>query len=259
MRLPENLALDDVADVARRLGAATDRISVARALRNVTIRGVKEPETPRGKWRIPRARLHECVGAVLLRREERKPGWRNLDPDSFVQLAAESMLCDPDLEGYVPRRLKAEILERQRLEEEERARAERRARRERATAERRAREREERAERNQAIADCYWRCRIAYQVRWGLARPDINVWQDEEFKREWPRDRPRWWAPPPQMLDAMMDFNRRRDATRNFNLDFDTEARGWQEWLPPYEPGKPWPWRKVDTERPEDAAGAQLA
>jgi hypothetical protein len=37
------------------------------------------------------------------------------------------------------------------------------------------------------------------------------------------------------------------------------EEPDWSRWVPPYEPGKPWPWRKVDAERPEDAAGAHLA
>jgi hypothetical protein len=45
------------------------------------------------------------------------------------------------------------------------------------------------------------------------------------------------------MFAAMRDFNRRRDATRNFNLLFDAEAPGWEDWLPPYRPGEPWPWR----------------
>jgi hypothetical protein len=253
LKLPENLALADIADVATRLGAPTDRTTAGRALREVTIRGVKQPETPRGKWRLPRAKLHECVGAVLMRREARKPGWRDLDPEVFVRLAAESMLGAPELEGFVPRRLKAEILERRRIEAEERKRAERRARREREIAERRERERAERREINRAIEDCYWRVRIVCQIRWSLARPGVNMWKDETFEREWPRDRPRWWLPPPQMLDAMRDFNRRRDATRNFNLDFDTEAPGWEEWVPPCRPGEPWPWR---TDRVECDAAA---
>jgi hypothetical protein len=245
MKLPEKLALDDVADVVRRLGAPIDRTTAARALREVTIRGVREPDTPRGRWRIPRAKLHECLGAVLLRREARKPGWRDLEPETFVWLAAESMLGDPELEGYVPRRLRAQILERQRLEAEERARAERRVRREKAAAERRERERQERAERAQVNYECYWRCRNAYAVRWSLAHSDIaNVWQDEAFNREWPRDRPRWWLPPPALFDAMRDFLRRRDATRTY-LNFDDEVPGWTELLPPYVPGKPWLWREA--------------
>jgi hypothetical protein len=73
MKLPENLALDDVADIVTRLATPTDRTSVARALRDVVIRGVKEPETPRGRWRIPRAKLVEVVAACLLRRASRHP------------------------------------------------------------------------------------------------------------------------------------------------------------------------------------------
>ena len=256
MRLPENLALDDVADVVTRLGAPTDRTTAARALREVVIRGVREPETPRGRWRIPRAKLHECVGACLLRREARKPGWRKLAPEVFVWLAAESMLGDPELEGFVPRCLKAEILERRRLEEERRRRAERRARAERKAAERREREREERREFNEVRRQCYWRTRQQYLFAfWGklpVGKLDWKVEQERTFDREWPREMPSWWLPPPKMHDAMKDFLRRREATRNFNLLFDTEVPGWEEWLPPYVPGSSWPWRKPESD--DDAA-----
>jgi hypothetical protein len=197
--------------------------------------------------------LHECVGACLLRREACKPGWRNLNPEAYVWLAAQSMLGDPELEVFVPRRLRAEILEEQRLEEERHIRAEKRARAERKAAERRAREAEERAEHARVLTECYWRTRYVYLVRWTLAHPDL-VWagHDEAFNREWPKDRPRWWLPPPQLYDAMRSFLRHRDATRNSNLDFPTEVPGWEEWLPPYVPGKPWPWRKPEA----DADGA---
>ena len=57
MRLPENLCLADVADVAARLGVPIDRTNAARALRAVAIGGVEEPGNPRGRWRIPRAKL----------------------------------------------------------------------------------------------------------------------------------------------------------------------------------------------------------
>jgi hypothetical protein len=245
LRLPENLALDDVADVARRLGMPLDRTNVARALRDVVIRGVREPETPRGRWRIPRVRLHECVGAVLLRREARKPGWRNLDPEAFVWLAAESMLGDPELEGFVPRRLKAEILEELRLEEERRERAERRARAERKAAERRARELEERRAFNEVRQECYWRCRQSYLFRFWREFPPgeaARTVEGETFDREWPRKMPSWWMPPPAFFEAMKDFLRRRGETRNFNL----EAPEHDQWLPRFELNKPWPWRRSE-------------
>jgi hypothetical protein len=251
LRLPENLALDDIADVARRLGTLTDRTTVARALRDMTIRGVKEPEIPRGRWRIPRAKLHECVGAVLLRREERKPGWRNLDPEVFVWLAAKSMLEDDELEVYVPRRLRAKILEEERLEEERRLRAERRARREKAAAERRARELAERQEFNEVRRQSYWRARVVYLHRFWAKDLDGDR---EPFDRDWPHKMPSWWMPPPEMRDVMRDFLRRRDATRTF-LDFDTEVRGWQEWLPTLAPGQAWPWRRPEADE-GDAAPA---
>jgi hypothetical protein len=254
MRLQENLALDDVADVARRLGAPTDRTTVARALREVVIRGVREPDTPRGRWRIPRSKLHECVGAVLLRREARRPGLWDLDPEVFVWLAAESMLNDVELEGFVPRRMKTEIRERRRLEEEERARAERRARREKVAAERRARELAERREFNEVRRQCYWRCRNASQVRWCLAHPELaSAWNDDAFNRAWPRETPSWWLAPPRMHDAMRDFLRRRDAARTW-LDFDVDVPGWEEWLPACVPGQPWPWRRDEPDASDPAA-----
>jgi hypothetical protein len=214
----------------------------------VVIRGVKEPETPRGRWRIPRHKLHECVGACLLRREARKPGWRNLDPEAFVWLAAGSMLNDAELEGYLPRRLKAEILERRRLEAEAHERAERRARREKAAAERRERERAERAEFNEVRRQCYWRCRVHAMHRFWRDHPTED-WREspvrERFDLDWPERMPGWWLPPPEMHEPMLAFLRRRAATRTY-LDFDDEVPGWEEWLPPYTLGASWPWRRAD-------------
>jgi hypothetical protein len=58
------------------------------------------------------------------------------------------------------------------------------------------------------------------------------------------------------MLAAMRNFLRRRDETRTY-LDFDAEAPGWQEWLPPYRPGEAWPWRQPGVDQAKgDAAPA---
>ena len=64
----------------------------------------------------------------------------------------------------------------------------------------------------------------------------------ETFDRNWPMRMPSWWMPPPAFSEAMKDFLRRRDEARNFNL----EAPEYDPWLPPYEPGKLWPWRKPE-------------
>ena len=254
MKLPENLALEDVADVVTRLGAPTDRTTAARALREVLIRGVREPETPRGRWRIPRAKLHECVGACLLRREARKPGWRKLEPEVFVWLAAESMLGDPELEGFVPRRLKAEILDRRRLEEERRKGAERRARAEKKAAERRAREAEERRLHARVVQNTYWRVRYVYLALFITRLPSGEtdwVGDRETFDRDWPRDVPDGWLPPPAVYEAMKEFIQRRDRIGNLNLP-EPDLSGL---LPPYRPGEPWPWRRSEPDEADGDAG----
>jgi hypothetical protein len=76
--------------------------------------------------------------------------------------------------------------------------------------------------------------------------------ENQPFVRDWPTERPAWWLPPPGLRGPMAEWL--KDLA---NLP--DEHPDWSQWIPPYEPGKPWPWRKVDAERPEDAAGAHLA
>jgi hypothetical protein len=161
----------------------------------------------------------------------------------FVWLAAESMLGDPELEGFVPRRLKAEILERKRLEEEERKRAERRARAEREAAEPRAREAEERRLHDRVVTNSYWRVRYVYLTMFITRLPNgVTNWVGDQqtFDRDWPRDMPDGWLPPPAVYEAMKGFLQQRDIPGNLNLA-EPDLR---PLLPPYAPNEPWPWRR---------------
>jgi hypothetical protein len=244
MKLPENLALEDVAEVVTRLGVRTDRTAVGRALRAVVIRRVREPEAPRGPWRIPRAALTEVVAACLLRRASRHPDRWALRPEKFLTTAVELMLEDDELREFVPRRLKAEVLERRRLEEERRRR-EREAReaaardeRERQAREVRARrlERERRAleKRERVVLDrCYFVCFLAAMDAVGAKEV-----------RDWPAARPDWWLPPPGLREQV-------DEWLGDLVDIPDEHPDWRRWIPTYEPGKPWPWRKPEA---DDAA-----
>jgi hypothetical protein len=49
-----------------------------------------------------------------------------------------------------------------------------------------------------------------------------------------------WWAPPPGMLEAVKEYMAARERW------YLAEEPDWSGWVPPYEPGKPWPWRKAD-------------
>jgi hypothetical protein len=239
MRLPENLCLEDVGDVVARLRVPMDRTNVARALRAVSIDGVWEPANRLGRWRIPRSKLVECVAACLLRRASRSPDRCALRPEKFVTAAAELMLADGELAKLVPRRLKTEILERQRALEERR----RRDRAAKKAAERRACEAEERRLHARVVRNAYWRARYVYLAQFITRLPNgATDWAGDQrtFDRDWPRDMPDGWLPPPAVYEAIKDFLQRRDIPGNLNLE-EPELR---ELLPPYEPGKPWPWRK---------------
>jgi hypothetical protein len=258
MKLPENLALDDVADVLTRLGTPTDRTSAARALRDVVIRGVKEPVTPRGRWRIPRAKLVEVVAACLLRRASRHPDRWSLRPEKFVTAAAELMLDDVELERFVPRRMKTEIRERRRLEAErrrrergareaeerrERARREREAKARRLEHERLKRERHEKVVLDWCYSVCFQAAAAAVGAK-GTLRKDRP--EEAQVLRDWPTPRPDWWLPPPGLREPMADW-------LGDLINTPKEHPDWTQWIPAYVPGEPWPWRKRDH---SDDAGA---
>jgi hypothetical protein len=179
-----------------------------------------------------------------------------LQPEKYVTAAAELMVHVPELERLVPRRMRAKILERYRLEAERRKKAERKARREAKAAERRARELKERQWFNYVRHECYWRCRSLYRSRNDFEFPPGTPGSKaarEKFDRDWPKEMPEWWMPAPQMHDAMRDFLRERAATRDLTACFEDKVPDWDKRLPPYQPGQPWPWRKRDG---ADDAGA---
>ena len=131
MKLPENLCLADVADVATRLGVPIDRTNAARALRAVVIDGVEEPENPRGRWRIPRAKLTDVVAACLYRRARRSHDRLSADIGRCRLAAAELMMDHDELARLVPRPLARAITERRRERWRRRMEAEHRGQEER--------------------------------------------------------------------------------------------------------------------------------
>jgi hypothetical protein len=63
----------------------------------------------------------------------------------------------------------------------------------------------------------------------------------QQLRRDFPHDRPPWWAPPPGMFEAVKDYMAER-ARRV------CEEPDWSRWTPSYQPGKPWPWRKPESD-----------
>jgi hypothetical protein len=253
MRLPENLCLEDVGDVVARLRVPMDRTNVARALRAVSIEGVREPENRLGRWRIPRSKLVECVAACLLRRASRSPDRWALRPEKFVTAAAELMLRDAELEDLVPRRLRAEILERWRLVEERRRRereakeAAERKRRARQAREAKARRLEyERVRRERVVLDwCYNAC---WWAAWEAVRAPGQPYNKDlpeavQLRRDFPVPRPDWWLAPPDLRARMAEYL--KDLA-----NIPDEHPNWAQWIPPYQPGRAWPWRKPETGGP---------
>jgi hypothetical protein len=160
------------------------------------------------------------------------------------------MLADPELAKLVPRRLRAEILERRRIEEERR----RRAREAREVAERRAREWAERQEHDRVLKNAYWRVRYVYLSQFTLKRADGTwdwVGDAETFDRDWPRDMPVGWLPPPTVYTTMKAFQQ-RDIPGNLTL----EEPDLRPLLPPYVPNAAWPWRRPEAEDDVDGAPA---
>jgi hypothetical protein len=260
MKLPENLCPADVADVAARLGVPIDRTNAARALRAVAIGGVEEPANPRGRWRIPRAKLTDVVAACLYRRQRRSHDRWDADLGRCRLAAAELMIDHDELARFVPRPLARALAERRREQWRRRMEAEHRGQEERerqaraAEARRLEHERRERERHEQVVLDwCYAVCLGAARAAIGARGPDRQDRPEVvQLQRDFPVPRPDWWLPPPGLGGPMAEYL--KDLA---NLP--DEHPDWSRWIPPYEPGKPWPWRKVDTERPEDAAGAHLA
>jgi hypothetical protein len=260
MRIPENLSLPVVADVMAALGVPMDRGNVGRALQGVVIAGVEAPESPGDRWRIPRCKLVEVVGACLLRRALRHPDRWSLRPEKFVTTAAELMLDDPDLEGFVPRRLKAEIQERRRLEEErlrresETKEAEERRVRELRQREAKARqleyERRERERREKMVLDySYYTCKLAAReaIGFGMGPDEKSRPEILQLYKDYPEPCPDWWLPPPELRGPVEEYL--KDPANP-----PKEVPDWSQWVPKYVPGRPWPWRKPQAADDGDAA-----
>jgi hypothetical protein len=263
MILRENLSVSDVADLVTRLGQPMDRTNAARALRDVAIEGIEEPGNPRGSWRIPRAKLVEVVAACVLRRRRRSHGRGAVTLDGCLLDAAEAMLREDDLLELVPKQLRRKVYRR--LQARWEAEQERRRRQEefqkkvdeavwgkfRAETERRRREhdelvraaeeyrREKEAKEQQRLfEDTYRVCRQQAMRDCGVVQAPgwIQDTKNQPFLREWPGSPPDWWAPPPGLLAVV-----KVEAPKFYITGY--QPPDWRRWVPPYQPGKPWPWR----------------
>src|SRR3954451_6252776 len=128
-KLPENLLLDDVADLLAGLGYRVDRRNIARALEGAGIPGVVPPGSRAAKWTIPCERLLDVTAAVLHRRAFRAAGSARMPvgPRGHFRLdAARLLLRERELARYVPPYLKREVAAERR--QAEAAAAERRRR-----------------------------------------------------------------------------------------------------------------------------------
>ena len=267
MKLPENLLPDDVVDAALWTGFAVDRRNVTRALQQTPIPGVV-PSPRRGiPWQIPRSALVDVLAACLQRRAMRELAPQGLRPkplDEYRVKAARAMLEVDGLARLVPAKLKKEVWRRDEIElarrrlrqqqaEEERRRladaANARWRRERELEEQRLAafwERERQRKLDRALDRAYGNCkRCAYE---DAGRPRGPRWPEEtpHWKEDWPTSRPSWWAPPPGMLEVVQ--------AQPECIPYGYQEPDWRQWVPPYVPGRPWPWR-VERDADSDQSG----
>jgi hypothetical protein len=56
---------------------------------------------------------------------------------------------------------------------------------------------------------------------------------------DFPVPRPDWWLPPPGLRGPMA-------AWLKDLANLPDEHPDWRQWIPPYVPGRPWPWRKPE-------------
>jgi hypothetical protein len=266
VRLPENLSLPILADVITDLGVPVDRRSVGRALQSVVIDGVVAPDQPTDRWRIPRAKLAEVVGACLFRRRRRSHDRWAANLDGCLLDAAEMLMRRDDLHEHVPKQLQRQVHARQQarweaqderrrqIAEAERRRLEeqREAWRRKQEAERELHERYERERareaRERVVRECYGICYRAAFRSLNLPYGDKRGLPEyEQLRRDFPYDRPAWWAPPPGMYEAVAE-----DLPKQVVYGY--QPPDWSKWVPPYVPGQPWPWRC-----PEPAADGAAA
>jgi hypothetical protein len=275
-RQPDSLLPDDVADLAASIGLRIDRRNVTRALEHVPVPGVVPPPRRGVPWTIPRTALVQVFAACLRRRALRELAPMGLRPRPLQHYEAEAarrMLRDPALAALVP----AGLRERMRRDEQARRRAERRREEERRraaaeaaeAARRRAQARREAEERLTRAWEAYWRAerrhrhlgrayghakRLAYLdlkedcARRGVDGPVGRDWPERfpQFVADWPTERPLWWVPPPGMLEAVI--------VEPTTIPYGYVEPDWRRWVPPYVPGRPWPWRDDDYRPPRRPA-----
>ena len=214
LELPENLLPDDVSDLLAWLGYRCDRRNITRALEVAGIPGVVPPGSRAAKWTIPCETLLDVTAAVLHRRAFRAAGPARMPvrPRGHFRLeAARLLLRERELARYVPPHLRREIAAERR--QAEAAAAERRRQQlEAAEAERREEElrrrRGEERRRETAMLFAYSECRLAATAaRFPVYTEGLyDTPAFRAFLEAWPvpDQRPRWWLPPPGMLEVVM-------------------------------------------------------
>ena len=176
--------------------------------------------------------------------EHKGAEWR-LDP-----AAVAKWLRDRAARQERQRRLQAQRAAERRAEAErqaaERQEAEHERQRRQREAERQkeaeARQRLEREVRERALEECYSACFrlafVAYGVTTGADWPERP--ENQGFLHDWPNGsrggRPKWWAPPPGMLEFAL-------AERRRERRFGEPEPDWRQFLVGYEFGTAWPWR----------------
>src|SRR4051812_4552034 len=248
LELPENLLPDDVSDLLAWLGYRCDRRNITRALEVAGIPGVVPPGSRAAKWTIPCERLLDVTAAVLHRRAFRAAGPARMPvrPRGHFRLdAARLLLRERELARYVPPHLRREIVAERR--QAEAAAAERRrqqleaAEAERREAELRHRRGEERR-RETAMLYAYFECRLAATAaRFPVYTEGLyDTLEFRTFLEAWPvpDQRPRWWLPPPGMLE---------EVSAKLQPWFAGRIRQQPDFAPLVPTGfdftQPWPWR----------------
>ena len=173
-----------------------------------------------GQWQLNPA----AVARWLRNRAERVELQRRL----YAQRAAERRA---EAERYAAARHEAEQVRwRQQREAERQKEVE-------------AQQRRENEARERALYDSYSACfRLAFRAYGVVTGPD---WPDrpenQRFLTDWPNavrgGPPKWWAPPPGMLEFAVAERRREHR-------FGEPEPDWRQFLVGYEFGTPWPWRR---------------
>jgi hypothetical protein len=243
MHQDNRLGVDDLADIAAACGLPVHGRTVARTLEKLSLPGVVRPAHRGAPWRVPRAAVVTVLAAMIGRQTMRERAPQGLGPPSFVDCevaAAQRLLAteDGELVELVPDELAARAIrqwaEERRRHAEERARAEREEQ-ERALAAARRRQ-EEREQAGREVRERMRRCKAEYDER--LVERCYRICRRvarQDGADDWPPQRPAWWRPPPglaQEVAPVLTF-----------VPYGYVEPDWRRWMPPHEPGRPWPWR----------------